>query len=107
MLGLLAFFGLVIGLVLVAVFFKVVFAILVWPLRALFWLLGGLFHLILLPFQLLGIAMLAIVAVPMLLIGLPIVLAMGIPVLLLAALLVPLLLLVGGLAVLRRLFAGH
>lgn len=103
MLGLLGLFGLVIGLVLVVVFFKIVLALLVWPFRALFWILGGLF----LPFQLLGIAMLALVVVPVLLIGLPILLGIGVPVLLLAGLLFPLLLVVGGLLVLGRLFAGR
>ena len=107
MLGLFGLFGLVIGLVLLVIFFRIVFAILAWPFQALFWLLGGIVHLILLPFQLLGIALLMVVIVPVVLIGVPILVAVGIPLLLLAGLLLPVLLILGGLALFGRLFAGR
>ena len=107
MLGLLGLFGLVIGLVLVVVFFKIVLAILAWPFQLLFWLLGGILQLILLPFQLLGIALLMVVLVAGLLIGVPFLLAVGVPLLVLAGLLLPILLVVGGLVLLGRLFASR
>ena len=106
-LGLLALFGLFAGLVVLVVFFKIIFAIVVWPFRLLFWILGGLFSLLLLPFQLLGVAMLGLLLLPMLILGLPLLLVVGIPVIVIAAIALPLILVGGGLLLVGKLLFSH
>lgn len=73
--------GLLAGLLLLGLFFKVVFAILLWPLKAVFWVLGGLFHLILLPFQFLGGLLFAVLFLPLVLLGGLLLLGVGAPLL--------------------------
>ena len=67
--------------------FKLTFAVLLLPFTALFWVLGGLFKLVVLPFKLVGGILLALMLVPVLLIGMPILLSLGLPLLLLGGLL--------------------
>lgn len=107
MLGVFALFGLVAGLAVLAVFFRIIFAIVTWPFRLLFWILGGLFSLLLLPFQLLGAALFVILLLPALLIGLPILLVVGVPVLVIGAIALPLILVAGGLLLVKSLLFSH
>lgn len=88
-LGLLAALFLLAGFVL-----KVVFTVLLWPFKTLFWLLGGLFSLIVLPFQLLGGLLMLLVLVPLAIAAVPLVLGIGIPLILVGVVLLPVLLVV-------------
>lgn len=60
---------------------KLLFSILLLPFKAVFWVLGALFQLVLLPFQILGGLLLALLFVPLVLIGLPVLLGVGLPLL--------------------------
>jgi hypothetical protein len=74
-------FGLLGALLLMALFFKIVFAILFWPIKAVFWILGGILQLILLPFQLVGGILFAILFLPLLLLGTVFLFGIGVPLL--------------------------
>ena len=86
------------GVVLVALFAKVAFGILCWPFKALFWILGGLFALLLLPFQLLGAVILAVIAIPLVVLGLVLAVGVALPVLLVVGAVVMVALVLGGIA---------
>jgi len=73
--------GLLGGLLLMALFFKVVFAILLWPFKLVFWILAGVFQLVLLPFQFLGGILFVILFLPLLLLGGVVLLGVGVPLL--------------------------
>jgi hypothetical protein len=73
--------GLAGALLLMAVFFKIVFAILVWPLKVTFLVVAGIFQLILLPFQFLGGIVFAILFLPLLLLGTVLLVGVGVPLL--------------------------
>ena len=107
MLELFAIFGLVAVLVLVLLFFKVLFALLLWPFRVAFWLIGALIALVLLPFQLVGGALLLVLLVPAVLVGLPLLLVVGVPLLIVGGALLGVGLLVGGIAAVGGLILGH
>lgn len=92
--------------VLLVLFFKVVAAILIWPLKALFWVLGGLFTLILLPFQIVGGLLLAVLLMPVLLAGFVLVVGVGAPLLAVLGVGVVILAVVGTLALLGGLLLG-
>ncbi|MBZ0267907.1 hypothetical protein K8I85_07115 [bacterium] len=81
MIELALFLGLLGGLLLLAFFFKVVLAIVFWPLKALFWVLGGLLTLVLLPFQFLGGLLFAVLFLPLLALGLVVMVGVGAPLL--------------------------
>ena len=76
----------VMALVVFAGLAKFVLTLLLLPLKAAFWLLGALFQLVLLPFQIIGGLLLALLFVPLLLIGLPILLGIGLPLLVIGGL---------------------
>ena len=73
--------GLLGALILTVVFFKIVFAILLWPLKLLFFLAAGVLQLILLPFQFVGGILLAVLFLPLLLLGTVFFVGIGVPLL--------------------------
>jgi hypothetical protein len=98
--------GLVGGLLLLALFFKVTLAVLFWPLKAVFWVLGGLFSLILLPFQFLGGLLFAVLFLPLLLLGMVLVVGLGAPLLVILGVALALWIVGGVLAILGGLLFG-
>lgn len=85
MFELLVILGLVAGVVVLASVFKVALVVLLWPIKALFWLIGGLFKLILLPFQFVGGIVFAMIFLPLLAIALCLAVGLGAPLLALLA----------------------
>lgn len=73
--------GLIAAAFLFVVFFKVAVAIIIWPIQAVFWLLGGLFKLILLPFQFVGGILFAVLVLPLIVLGVVLACGVGIPLL--------------------------
>lgn len=105
---LLIFLALLAGLVLFVLFAKICFAILVWPFKFLFFLIGAFFTLLFLPFQLLGGLLLLLLILPLLGLGLAIALTIGIPVLLFfGGMLLLVALFVGGALLVGGLLFGH
>ena len=93
MIEILTVLAVIAGIVLLVVALKLVFAIVGGILHATFWLLGGLFKLVLLPFQIVGGLLLGLAVLVLAAVALPIMLAVGVPLLLVAG--VACLLLVG------------
>jgi hypothetical protein len=85
MIEILVLLGLIFGVILLAAAAKLVFALVAGLLHGVFWIVGGLFKLILLPFQLLGGLVLAALLLPLLLVAVPVLLAVGVPLLLVGA----------------------
>jgi hypothetical protein len=82
MFELLVLTALVVGLLIVgALFFRLILKILFFPFTVLFWVLGGIFQLLLLPFKILGGLVVLLVFLPLALVGLPLLLGLGIPLL--------------------------
>ena len=106
MIELALFLGVLGGLVLLALFFKVVFAIVLWPLKALFWVLGGILALILLPFQFLGGILFALVILPLMLVGMVLLLGVGVPILAILGVALAIWIVGGMLAILGGLLLG-
>lgn len=74
--------GLFAALFLLGVFFKLIVAVLIWPLKAVFWLAAGLLKLILLPFQFIGGIVFAVLVLPLIVLGVVMALGVGVPLLL-------------------------
>jgi len=99
--------GLLGGLLLLAVFFfKVTMAIVFWPLKAVFWILGGLLTLVLLPFQFLGGLLFALLFLPLLVLGIVVTIGVGAPLLAILAFAVAIFVVGGLLAILGGLLFG-
>ena len=81
MIEILTVLGLSFGIILLAGAAKLVFAILGGLFHGAFWVVGGVFKLILLPFQLLGGLVLAVILLPLLLVAVPLLVAVGVPLL--------------------------
>lgn len=85
MIEILTLLGLFFGIVLLAVAAKLVFGAIAVLFHGVFWIVGGLFKLILLPFQLIGGLVLAAIMLPLLILAVPVLLAVGVPLLLVGA----------------------
>jgi len=81
MIEILTVLGLIFGIILLAAAAKLVFAVLAGLFHGVFWAVGGVFKLILFPFQLLGGLVLAVILLPLLLVAVPVLLAVGVPLL--------------------------
>jgi hypothetical protein len=84
MLELLILAGVLLALAVFAGIARFLIAVLLLPFKIVFFLIGAAFHLVLLPFQILGGLILALIFLPLLVIGLPLLLGLGVPLLLLA-----------------------
>jgi hypothetical protein len=72
----------VIGLLIVgALFFRLILKIVFFPFTILFWVLAGMFQLLLLPFKVVGGLIVLLIFLPLALVGLPLLLGFGIPLL--------------------------
>lgn len=81
MIEILTVLGLIFGIILLVGAAKVVLAILAGLVSGAFWFVGGIFRLVLLPFQLLGGLVLAVILLPLLLVTIPVLVAVGVPLL--------------------------
>lgn len=106
MLELALFVALLGVLLLMALFFKVVFAVLVWPLKAVFWILAGIVQLVFLPFQIVGGILFAILTLPLLLLGAVFLVGVGVPLLAILGLVLAVGIIGGILAILGGLLGG-
>jgi hypothetical protein len=71
-----------IGLLIVgALFCRLLLKIIFFPFVALFWVLGGIFGLLILPFKILGGLVVFLIVLPLALVGLPLLLGLGLPIL--------------------------
>lgn len=65
---------------------KLVFAVLLWPFRLAFWLLGALLAVLFLPLSLVAVAVGLVVLVPLALVGLPLLVVVALPLLVIGGL---------------------